>query len=68
MGSPALAPDLASTEAVIISGARRGEIIRLPGDDIEWATLNKKLDALNDKLQTVSQEVRAFTKTLKSAK
>ena len=64
MGSTATASQV--TEAVIISGSRKGQIIRI--DDIEWDALNDKLDKLNSKLAAVSREIRASTKAFKSAR
>jgi hypothetical protein len=60
-----------ATEAVIISGKRRGEIIRLNGvdtiiSDAELSALNEALDQLNTKLARVSKEVRACSKLLKT--
>jgi hypothetical protein len=52
------------TEAVIISGSRKGEIIRL--NDIDWAALNDGLDSLNEKLRRVSKEIRATAKAFKT--
>ena len=69
MGAPAIANDPDPTEAVIISGSRRGEIIRLnPDQSIEWTALNKQLDLLNEKLAAVSREIRACSKAIKPGK
>jgi hypothetical protein len=67
-------------EAVIISGRRRGQIIRLkPGDfrqesetrpadgQAEWRALSDALDSLNKKLALVSAEVRRSAKALRSS-
>lgn len=56
-------------EAVIISGPRRGEIVKLSGQDLppgaaEWRKLDQALDKLNVKLAAVSREFRAAAKSL----
>lgn len=56
-------------EAVIISGPRRGEIVKLSGQDLppgaaEWRKLDQALDKLNAKLAAVSREFRAAAKSL----
>jgi hypothetical protein len=53
-------------EAVVISGARRGQIIRLPAQeeaitDEEIRALNRALDELIAAIERVSLEVRATT-------
>jgi hypothetical protein len=69
MGTPAATADVDPTEAVIISGARRGEIILLDADvPVDWTALNEQLDSLNQKLTAVSREIRACSKALKSGK
>jgi predicted nucleic acid-binding protein len=61
----------ASVEAVIISGPRRGEIIRLPDEviaevsDDDIQVLNAALDELITAIDRVAIEVRATTDTLR---
>lgn len=57
-------------EAVIISGPRRGEIIRLPegaGEPSpeELQALNEALDLLNPKLENLSREFRAGAEAIR---
>jgi hypothetical protein len=61
----------ASVEAVIISGPRRGEIIRLSDEaiagvsDDDIQVLNAALDELITAIDRVAMEVRAATDTLR---
>ena len=58
-------------EAVIISGPRRGEIVRLPEDGIPEVSdediqlLNEALDQLIASIDRYSAEVRATTESLR---
>ena len=57
-------------DAVIISGARRGEIVRLPEGlpaitEREISALNQALDDLIAAVDRVSAEVRATTEAIK---
>ena len=60
----------ASVEAVIISGPRRGEIIRLPDEataevsDEDLQVLNAALDDLIVAIERVATEVHATVQTL----
>jgi hypothetical protein len=59
-------------EAVIISGPRRGEIIRLPAEtvaemtaaDVDIEMLNGTLDLLITAIEKLSTEIRATSTTL----
>lgn len=59
-----------TVEAVIISGPRRGEIIRLPDETIaevsdeDIRALNTALDELTVAIERVTREVRATIETL----
>lgn len=61
----------AAVEAVIISGPRRGEIIRMPDEaraevsDQDLQALNTALDGLIVALERVSTEVHATTEALR---
>jgi hypothetical protein len=61
----------ASVEAVIISGPRRGEIVRLPDEaiselsDEDVRALNAALDDLIVAIERVATEVQATVKTLR---
>jgi hypothetical protein len=61
----------ASVEAVIISGPRRGEIVRLPDEaiselsDEDLQVLNAALDDLIVAIERVATEVQATVKTLR---
>jgi hypothetical protein len=60
-----------TVEAVIISGPRRGEIVRLSGDEIkddlsdeEAKLLNEALDQLDAALERLSRQVRIATESI----
>jgi hypothetical protein len=61
----------ASVEAVIISGPRRGEIVRLPDETItevsdeDLQALNAALDDLIVAIERVATEVQATVETLR---
>ena len=61
----------ASVEAVIISGPRRGEIVRLPDEaitevsDEDLQVLNAALDDLIGAIERVATEVHATVETLR---
>jgi hypothetical protein len=61
----------ASVEAVIISGPRRGEIVRLPDEavselsDEDLHVLNAALDDLIVAIERVATELQATVKTLR---
>ena len=61
----------ASVEAVIISGPRRGEIVRLPDEaitkvsDEDLQVLNAALDDLILAIERVATEVQATVETLR---
>ena len=61
----------ASVEAVIISGPRRGEIVRLPDEaitevsDEDLQVLNAALDDLIVAIEGVATEVQATVETLR---
>ena len=61
----------ASVEAVIISGPRRGEIVRLPDEaiselsDEDLQVLNAALDDLIAAIERVATEVQATVETLR---
>jgi hypothetical protein len=61
----------ASVEAVIISGPRRGEIVRLPDEaitevsDEDLQVLNAALDDLIVAIERVATEVQATVETLR---
>ena len=61
----------ASVEAVIISGPRRGEIVRLPDEaisevsDEDLQVLNAALDDLLAAIERVATEVQATVETLR---
>jgi hypothetical protein len=59
-----------SIEAVIISGAQRGEIITLPDNTPEasnetWAALNEALDELLAAVECLHTSVCSFTESLR---
>jgi hypothetical protein len=62
-----------SVEAVIISGPRRGEIVRLPDDatteisDEDLQELNAALDDLIIAIERVATEVHANVETLRES-
>jgi hypothetical protein len=62
-----------SVEAVIISGPRRGEIVRLPDDatteisDEDLQELNAALDDLIIAIERVATEVHATVETLRES-
>jgi hypothetical protein len=63
----------ASVEAVIISGPRRGEIVRLPDEtntevsDEDLQALNAALDDLIAAIERVATEVQATVETLRES-
>ncbi len=63
----------ASVEAVIISGPRRGEIVRLPDEaitevsDEDLQALNAALDDLIVAIERVATEVQATVETLRES-
>jgi hypothetical protein len=63
----------ASVEAVIISGPRRGEIVRLPDETIaevsdeDLQALNAALDDLIAAIERVATEVQATVETLRES-
>jgi hypothetical protein len=63
----------ASVEAVIISGPRRGEIVRLPDEaitevsDEDLQALNAALDDLIVAIERVTTEVQATVETLRES-
>jgi hypothetical protein len=63
----------ASVEAVIISGPRRGEIVRLPDgtitevSDEDLQALNAALDDLIVAIERVATEVQATVETLRES-
>jgi hypothetical protein len=63
----------ASVEAVIISGPRRGEIVRLPDETIaevsdeDLQALNAALDDLTAAIERVATEVQATVETLRGS-
>ena len=71
MSATETAPATEPMEAVILSGPRRGEIIRLPDDDTvkispgELQALNAILDLLISKLENLSREIRLATEAMK---
>ena len=71
MSATGIAIDEEPVEAVIISGPRKGEIIRLPrgesGDVApeELQALNEALDMFNAKLESLSREIRLTVEAVK---